>query len=358
MCLVLCLLLFLASFQEASAFSPLVVRPSLARSSITSLGVSSPMAMPAPEKKDEELDSPSLPTSTSASPPPLPVALYSFTRPHTFIGTFLTIPSLFLTLSPTLNYPLLAKALVPALLSNAYITGLNQITDVKIDSINKSWLPIPSGEITLRTAKIFTCFTLLGSTLASLTNRFLFATVLSCNIIGTIYSLKPFRLKERSPWLALACISLVRGAIINCGFSVAFGSMLGVGGVNWKRVASISTYFTFFGAVISLMKDVPDTKGDDYRTFAKDNRVKAYMDARLLTLLNMGIPSAIFLALGLWQKDTFSGVRRFAVGVAGSLMTRWFFRKSENDGIEKVEDVYMDCWKLFYVSYLLLPWAY
>ncbi|GMH56608.1 hypothetical protein TL16_g02174 [Triparma laevis f. inornata] len=335
---------------------------------VTSLGVSSPLATG--EMKDEAEDSPSIPSSTSSTssalstpttPPPLPIALYSFTRPHTFIGTFLTIPSLFLTLAPTLtftnNYPLLAKALVPALLSNAYITGLNQITDVKIDTINKSWLPIPSGEITLRTAKIFTCFTFVFSTLASLTNKYLFATVLSCNVIGTLYSLKPFRLKERSPWLALACISLVRGAIINCGFSLAFASMLGVG-VGWKRVASISTYFTLFGAVISLMKDVPDTKGDDYRTFAKDDKLKAYGNARLLTLLNVGIPSALFFAIGLWTKDTFPGVRRFGVGVVGAAMTRWFFQKSENDTIEKVEDVYMDCWKLFYVSYLVLPWAW
>ena len=81
------------------------------------------------------------------------------------------------------------------------------------------------------------------------------------------------------------------------------------------KVATISAYFTLFGAVISLMKDVPDTIGDDYRTFAKDDRTKAYNNARLLTLLNVGIPSAIFFGIGMWQNHAnpagcWDGVRR------------------------------------------------
>ena len=41
-------------------------------------------------------------------------------------------------------------SLVSALLANVSIVGLNQIYDVKIDKVNKPYLPLASGEISLR----------------------------------------------------------------------------------------------------------------------------------------------------------------------------------------------------------------
>ena len=40
------------------------------------------------------------------------------------------------------------QALVPALLMNISIVGLNQLYDVEIDKINKPYLPLASGEMT------------------------------------------------------------------------------------------------------------------------------------------------------------------------------------------------------------------
>lgn len=40
------------------------------------------------------------------------------------------------------------QALVPALLMNVSIVGLNQLYDVEIDKINKPYLPLASGEMT------------------------------------------------------------------------------------------------------------------------------------------------------------------------------------------------------------------
>ena len=42
----------------------------------------------------------------------------------------------------------LLQALVPALLMNVSIVGLNQLYDVEIDKINKPYLPLASGEMT------------------------------------------------------------------------------------------------------------------------------------------------------------------------------------------------------------------
>lgn len=41
--------------------------------------------------------------------------------------------------------------LISRLGANIYIVGLNQITDVEIDRINKPWLPLASGAFSMRT---------------------------------------------------------------------------------------------------------------------------------------------------------------------------------------------------------------
>ena len=80
-----------------------------------------------------------------SSPPPFPLVLWRFTRPHTIIGSAIAIPSIFLLAAPTYqsfftlrSFSSLIYAAVPSLFMNLYITGLNQITDVEIDKINVS----------------------------------------------------------------------------------------------------------------------------------------------------------------------------------------------------------------------------
>lgn len=43
------------------------------------------------------------------------------------------------------------QALIPALLMNVYIVGLNQIYDIDIDKVNKPYLPLASGEFSVTT---------------------------------------------------------------------------------------------------------------------------------------------------------------------------------------------------------------
>lgn len=44
----------------------------------------------------------------------------------------------------------LLQALVPALLMNICIVGLNQLYDVEIDRVNKPYLPLASGELSVQ----------------------------------------------------------------------------------------------------------------------------------------------------------------------------------------------------------------
>ena len=47
----------------------------------------------------------------------------------------------------------LLATLVAALTVNIAIVGVNQITDVEIDRINKPWLPIAAGDLSLGAAR-------------------------------------------------------------------------------------------------------------------------------------------------------------------------------------------------------------
>lgn len=90
----------------------------------------------------------------------------------------------------------------PSLLMNLYITGLNQVTDVDIDKINKPYLPIASGALSKANgfrvimASLFWALYNVNSVAWPL--RY---TLLGSALLGTLYSMPPFRLK-RFPLLA------------------------------------------------------------------------------------------------------------------------------------------------------------
>ncbi len=171
--------------------------------------------------------------------------LWRFSRPHTMIGSALCIPSLTLYAVPA-GAPLLtpalcalvAYAMVPALLVNIYIVGLNQLCDIEIDKVrdfvrparhrhrrprrrlraqvNKPSLPLASGELSPRSGALIIGASLLlglglGWAYPPLTSRYLRLVLCGSAALGTAYSLPPLRLK-RSPLAASVCIMAVRAA--------------------------------------------------------------------------------------------------------------------------------------------------
>lgn len=86
-------------------------------------------------------------------------ALWKFSRPHTIIGTSLSVLGLFAIVWAEASADLAfrsrdliapAIALLACLAGNVYIVGLNQLEDVEIDRINKPHLPLASGEFSRR----------------------------------------------------------------------------------------------------------------------------------------------------------------------------------------------------------------
>lgn len=315
--------------------------------------------------------------------PPFPLVLWRFTRPHTLIGSALAIPALHLLAAPALgdaftttNAVALIYAMVPSLLMNLYITGLNQITDVEIDRINKPNLPMAAGDLSPRAAIITVLVALvlsLGMGMAHpvLGSQGLNVALWGSAILGTAYSLPPFRLK-RFPLLAALCIVAVRGAVINAGFfahakAAAYGassaSVLGCL-MNDPRCLLSCLFFGVFGVVIALMKDVPDVGGDEYhniRSFSVRVGQKRVFKAMRRLLTGLFFAFGAGFARGAWTAPTKALVAcRSIVStacVAAGFSVREEARPVDPEDSGEVYAYYMHLWKLFYLSYLLLPFA-
>lgn len=269
-------------------------------------------------------------------------------------------------------------AAVPALLMNLYITGLNQITDVEIDAINKPHLPIVAGHLSPRAASIVVTVALVASLWLGaadplgLSSAGLNAALVGSGVLGTLYSLPPFRLK-RFPLLAAFCIVAVRGAVINAGFfahaaKTAF-PLSAAAAAPWTDPRSVasSAFFAVFGVVIALMKDVPDVEGDNeanVRTFSvRVGRTRVFGGARRLAAAMFAGAAALF-AVGAAAPSatttTTERLSRAAVAVTAALFATGARRRGatvDPKDKEEVYEYYMYLWKLFYGSYLALPFV-
>jgi homogentisate phytyltransferase/homogentisate geranylgeranyltransferase len=193
------------------------------------------------------------------------VTLWKFGRPHTIIGSIISICTLYTIVcekNKTFYIPLLIMALIVGITCNIFIVGINQIADVNIDRINKPYLPIASGALKSQQAKIIVLIALLISLgLAFYISIYLFAIISLSAMIGWAYSMPPFHLKQHHLFAALA-ITTVRGVLINLGgflvFNYIINHSLGIPG----NVKILTVFIIAFTIVISWFKDLPDVEGD------------------------------------------------------------------------------------------------
>ncbi len=191
--------------------------------------------------------------------------IWKFSRPHTIIGSAISISTLFLIASEgnsTFNWPLLILSLIVGITCNIFIVGINQVADVNIDKINKPYLPIPAGVLTEKKARqiVWWC---LGISLAVglYISPYLFIIVALSTGIGWAYSMPPLYLKKHHLTSAIA-ISTVRGVLLNAGGFLLFNKLLN-GRTDMPKEVQILTLFVIaFSVVISWFKDLSDIEGD------------------------------------------------------------------------------------------------
>ncbi|KAK3003533.1 hypothetical protein RJ639_018620, partial [Escallonia herrerae] len=199
-------------------------------------------------------------------------AFYRFSRPHTVIGTVIGITSVSLLplesvadLSPTFFVGLL-KALIPSILMNIYVVGLNQVFDVEIDKVNKPNLPLASGEFSMGLGMtIVSTFVLMSFAMGI---RFqsppLFSALAISFVLGSVYSIElPFLRWKRNAFLAATCILIVRAIVVQVAFFLHIQrNVLGRPMVFTRSLVFAVAFMCLFSTVIALFKDIPDVDGD------------------------------------------------------------------------------------------------
>ncbi|WP_375511993.1 homogentisate phytyltransferase [uncultured Nostoc sp.] len=325
-------------------------------------------------------------------------AFWKFSRPHTIIGTSLSVLGLYFiaiaisnptdslfptphsltplarlgeTLRPQWLLPLarlgetprpqwllpVLGAWIACLCGNVYIVGLNQLEDVDIDKINKPHLPLASGEFSQQTGQLIVAFTgILALVVAWLTGPFLFGMVAISLAIGTAYSLPPIRLKQFPFWAAL-CIFSVRGTIVNLGLYLHYSWVLKQSQVIPPVVWVLTLFILVFTFAIAIFKDIPDMEGDrlyNISTFTIKLGSQAVFNLALwvITVCYLGI-----ILVGVLRVASVNPI--FLVITHLALLVWMWLRSLAVDLQDKsaIAQFYQFIWKLFFIEYLIFPIA-
>jgi len=293
------------------------------------------------------------------SPAPLTV-LWRFSRPHTIVGTLVSVLGLYAIAGAELASGApdagdLGWTLLAALSVNLAIVGLNQLTDVEIDRINKPDLPIAAGTLSASRARtIVAAATALPVALAITQGPLELTGVVVALVVSAAYSLPPVRLKGR-PVLAAVCISGVRSLVVNL---VVFGHFAG-GSLHDlpDPVWALTAFVIPFSLAIAILKDVPDAEGDRHFRVATFT-VRA--GPQRAAAAGMGLLVAGYVTMAVAGPLLVDGVQPvvLAAGHLAALVALLAARR----GVDVCDQAgftrfYLRVWALFFAEYALVSAA-
>lgn len=285
---------------------------------------------------------------------------WAFTRPHTIIGSAVSVTALaFMAVSPgVFATSFFALTLVSALACNVFITGYNQITDVALDRINKPELPLASGALSMGAGKAIV-WTALGISLiaAGFVSVFLFFLVGGIAVLGFLYSWKHVFLK-RSHLTAAFAITAVRGVLINAGFYLHFSGAERLDSIP-PEIWLLTVFITLFSLGIAWFKDIPDMRGDAEArigTLAVKTGARKAFAAGVMTvgagyLAGVLVPLLIAFDAG---SPRIIGIGHLVIGVV--FIT--FSAKTDPREHGEIQRFYRLFWVLFFAEYILFAAAF
>lgn len=294
----------------------------------------------------------------------LVTSFWKFSRPHTIIGTSLSVLALYsISLATTgnnigvENLGQMLAVWIACLCGNIYIVGLNQLYDIEIDRINKPDLPLASGEFTIQQGKLIIALTGIAALLiAALSGIWLLVTVAISLVIGTTYSAPPIRLKRFPLWAAI-CILTVRGVIVNLGLFFHYGDKLNAREALNPYIWTLTLFILLFTVAIAIFKDVPDLEGDkQYNistlTLVIGKSAVFNLSRSVITVCYFGMMIAGLFWLTALNVSFFVTSHLLLLGLL-------WWRSRDVDLSEKsaIADFYQFIWKLFFLEYLLFPLA-
>jgi homogentisate phytyltransferase / homogentisate geranylgeranyltransferase len=274
------------------------------------------------------------------------------------IATTLQVVTMFLIaggwsyLNPT-GIGAILLALVSCLAANIYVVGLNQLTDVAIDRINKPELPLAAGSMSSSTARrIVVAAAALSLITALLAGPYLLTIVIVVLLVGTAYSLPPLRLKSYASWAALS-IAATRGLIANVGLLLHYNAVLGIT-TPTATLVIVGVFFFGFAIVIALYKDLPDLAGD------KAHHIQTLTvrlgPARVIRIGRRLLSACYLLPIGV----ALAGLPQIAalfLLISHTIIIGGFWQRSLAVRPERQADVvalYQLLWRMFYAEFILL----
>jgi homogentisate phytyltransferase/homogentisate geranylgeranyltransferase len=258
---------------------------------------------------------------------------------------------------------LLFLALIIGVTCNVFIVGINQVADVNIDKINKPYLPVASGALSMQQAKIITCAALCISLgLALYVSPYLFGIIALSTAIGWAYSMPPFYLKQHHLLAALA-ITTVRGVCINLGGFLVFNYIVNKSLIIPENVKILTIFIIAFSIVISWFKDLPDVEGDakyNIKTFAILYSSKAALIAgnilvALAYLFTISVKAASFFKPGEPSAETTVLLYGHLILFSLFIINTFSIRLDKHYSVRKF---YKRFWWFFFAEYVLYLVAY
>ncbi len=290
--------------------------------------------------------------------------LWKFSRPHTIIGTSLSVFALYTIALATnhssislINTIQLLGVWIACLSGNIYIVGLNQLYDVDIDRVNKPNLPLASGGLSITQGKWIVGFTgVLAIAISAFLGKWLFSTIAVSLAIGTAYSLPPIRFKQY-PLLAAICILTVRGCIVNLGLFLHFNRVFTGADTIASSIWVLTLFILIFTIAIALFKDVPDLEGDRQYQIQTFTIVLGKLTVFNITRWAITIAYLAVIIAGLSIAPAINTLF-LVISHAGLLGLLWW--RSQDIDLEAKDSIanfYQFIWKLFFFEYLLFPIA-
>lgn len=294
------------------------------------------------------------------------LTIWKFSRPHTIIGSVISIVTLYFIVcdkheTQCLSY--LIASLLIGITCNIFIVGINQIADVNLDKINKPYLPIPSGALSVRQAKIIVLTALsISLGLAIYVTPYLFGIIALASAIGWAYSMPPLYLKKHHVTAALA-ISMVRGVLLNAGGFLVFNYLVNNSLDMPENVKILTLFIIAFSIVISWFKDLPDMAGDktfNIKTFAllyspRTALVYGHLLVGLAYLFTICTKIAEFSSTEIPSHETRVLLYGHIVLFALFIINAFSIRLGEQHSIKKF---YKRFWWFFFAEYVVYLLAY
>lgn len=288
--------------------------------------------------------------------------LWQFSRPHTIIGSIFSITALYCIACAGKNIQqhlgLYVATIIAALGCNVFIVGLNQIVDIKLDEINKPYLPLAAKTLSLKNAFIIIYVSLAIALIVSLTTSlFLFLLITIILIIGVAYSVPPLQLKKHHLPAALA-ITIVRGFLVNIGMFLHFQNQLNNNFTIPTYVWCLTIFIMAFSVAIAWFKDLPDTDGDNQYHI----KTLAVLYSKATALYGgFALVVAAYIFMLVWSFTTtqyntrFLGIAHIALLVL-FFLNLFFLKLKSQISIKKF---YLRFWGFFFVEYLVFTvWVF